>query len=112
MKTRIFKSILIVLSIFLLSINCIFADTEQNRTLLNDGWQLFSSENKHTDGAIISSDGFDSKYGYPIMLPSTVMNGLIQNNRFPDICRDRMAVCQAGLRYFQERYSCIPTLHP
>lgn len=85
MKTRIFKSILIVLSIFIFSIKSIFADTEQNRTLLNDGWQLFSSENTHTDGAIISSDGFDSKYGYPIMLPSTVMNGLIQNNRFPDI---------------------------
>jgi exo-1,4-beta-D-glucosaminidase len=49
------------------------------------GWRLFSSATITADGAMISSPDFDSDFGYPIEVPSTVMHGLRQNGLLPDI---------------------------
>lgn len=84
MKINFYKAILMVGAIILASCNTDAGITE-NKTYLNEGWQLFSSESVSVGGDEISSPGFDKKLGYPVKLPATVMHGLMQNNLFPDV---------------------------
>ncbi len=84
MKINFYKAILMVGAIILASCNTDAGITE-NKTYLDEGWQLFSSESVSVGGDEISSLGFDNKLGYPVKLPATVMHGLMQNNLFPDV---------------------------
>lgn len=79
------NAIIIVLSAIYMISCTTKADNHHSRIYLDDGWQLFSSEDVSEDGATISSIGFNKSMGYQIEVPSTVMHGLMQNNLFPDI---------------------------
>ncbi|ASB47662.1 glycoside hydrolase family 2 protein [Alkalitalea saponilacus] len=63
--------------------------TDYNETVfernLDKGWQLFSSEGLNATGSEISGADFDRSFGYPVTLPATVMHGLQQNGKFPDL---------------------------
>ena len=61
------------------------AQNSVNKTYLDEGWRLFSSEYVDVDGSVISSLDFDDDLGYPVKVPATVMHGLMQNELFPDI---------------------------
>ncbi|MGM0375354.1 MAG: glycosyl hydrolase 2 galactose-binding domain-containing protein [Bacteroidota bacterium] len=56
-----------------------------HRQYLHDGWQLFSSDSVDAAGTDISSASFDDDLGYHVEVPSTVINGLMQNGFFEDI---------------------------
>ncbi len=76
----------LVVSIFLLIVSCAVQKNTQNyKTILEEGWQLFSSENVSENGEIISSENFDGNLGMPIEVPSTVLHGFRQNGLLPDL---------------------------
>ncbi len=52
--------------------------------LLNQGWQLQSSQKVKETGELLSSSQFKPEGWYPVTLPSTVMAGLVANQVYPD----------------------------
>ena len=54
-------------------------------TDMKSGWRLFSSATVAAGGDVISNKNFDQNTGMPVVIPATVLSGLIQNGYYPDI---------------------------
>ena len=85
MSSGLYKTFLIFAGVLFMVASRAEMVTDGESVYLEEGWRLFSSEGIPQDGAVISSPRFDNTTGYPVRLPATVMHGLMQNNRFPDI---------------------------
>ncbi|MEY3416531.1 MAG: hypothetical protein RL060_642, partial [Bacteroidota bacterium] len=69
-------------------ISCFFfvlTSTAQQRMLLKNDWQMQSSEIIQATGIEISSNSNKQQNWYPVTVPTTVMNGLVKNNVYPDL---------------------------
>jgi exo-1,4-beta-D-glucosaminidase len=58
--------------------------TSQPALLLRENWFIQSSENLHSDAAVISKVGFPSRDWYAATLPSTVLSALVEDKVYPD----------------------------
>jgi len=85
MNSGLSKTILILSGLFFIVASNAKTVTYERRIYLEDGWRLFSSEVVSKKGDVISSPLFDNTTGYPVMVPATVMHGLMQNGLFPEI---------------------------
>lgn len=85
MAQKLFSLLLSLFVALFLSACMLNQSQTHSRQYLDKGWQLFSSENVTADGMEISSARFDDSFGYPIEVPSTVLNGLRQNGLLPDV---------------------------
>lgn len=85
MAQKLFSLLLSIFVALFLSACMLNQSQTHSRQYLDKGWQLFSSENVTADGMEISSARFDDSFGYPIEVPSTVLNGLRQNGLLPDV---------------------------
>jgi hypothetical protein len=52
---------------------------------LTSGWKIQSSAVATNSGAVISDPGYSTADWLPISKPETLMAGLLENNRYPDI---------------------------
>ena len=59
--------------------------TRPGTTELTDGWSIRSSEQAGTDGAAISKPDHDTTGWLPLSRPETLMAGLVENGRYPDV---------------------------
>lgn len=59
--------------------------TRSGTTALTDGWAIRSSAEAGTDGAAISQPGYRTDGWLPISKPETLMAGLIENGKYPDV---------------------------
>jgi len=58
------------------------------RVLAIDHWQIQSSAKAQEGGAEISGNGFQTKDWYPVSGRATVMAGLLENGKYPDVFYD------------------------
>lgn len=85
MKNLSFKVILLNLIIFSVTACSGEKSDYDFKVRLNEDWQLFSSKVTSADGQLISQPDYISSDYYNIEIPSTVLNGLIQNGLYPDL---------------------------
>src|SRR5262245_30635568 len=63
---------------------------------LNTGWQIQSSATADGSGAQISQPGYAASGWLPISRPETLMAGLVENGRYPDV-------------FYSDRLKTVPT---
>src|SRR3954462_1050060 len=52
---------------------------------LVDGWRIQSSSVATDSGAVVSQPGYAARGWLPISQPETLMAGLVENGRYPDV---------------------------
>jgi Exo-beta-D-glucosaminidase Ig-fold domain/Glycosyl hydrolases family 2 len=72
------------------------ADAEPGTSELLSGWQIRSSARVGSPGSVISDPGYAATGWLPISRPETLMAGLVENGRYPDV-------------FYSRRLAAVPT---